>query len=300
LRFALVSDLHIDINEKRRFSTFTSTLIDYLSTLSIDGLIVTGDIAGKNSYLDKFFRLSSKLEIEYQIFVPGNHDVWVNHKAEDLSWFQLEQYLPQLCQKYGWHYLPGDPLSIGQIGIVGTMGWYDYSLRNMIWDDVVNFSDYERKVNPHTGYRWMDRSFAKFGKSTDEDLLLHFLQQLECDIQLSLEINPSKMIVCTHFVPKMIVCTHFVPFREFVQYHGVLANDYFTAFYGSSKLGELILKYASELKQMAVVFGHTHQPKIQTLYESITGYCVPIGYPREYGDIELEDLFNQRIHILSI
>lgn len=290
MRFALISDLHIDINEKRRSNIFTRSFFDYVSTLSIDGLIVTGDIAGKNSYLDKFFRLGSELEIDYRIFVPGNHDVWVNHQAEGLSWFQLEQYLPQLCQKYGWYYLPGDPLSIDEIGIVGTMGWYDYSLRNKIWDDKVVLSDYRRKINPQNGYRWMDRSFAQFGNFSDKDLVFHFLQQLNSDIQLSLENNPSKMVVCTHFVP----------FQDFIQYRGIIAYDYFTAFYGSAKCGELILSYTSNLKEMAVVFGHVHQPKIQEVSGSVTGYCVPIGYPREYGDSELNDLFDQRIQVLSI
>ena len=137
MKLVVFSDPHIDIQEKRGYPKFLIKLNEYLESIEPDIILVTGDIAGSTSQIQKFLE-GITTSAKKKIFCPGNHDIWVNSKAHDASWVKYYQILPQLCAELGWHYLPNQPLIVDNVAFVGTMGWYDYSTRNPIWDDKIN------------------------------------------------------------------------------------------------------------------------------------------------------------------
>src|SRR4029077_2477663 len=93
-----------------------------------DALILAGDVgAGDNcaSWLALFADL-----VCTKALVPGNHDIWVEaNDARGDSLGVYREYLPRLCGEHGFHYLDGGPLLLSgaEIGLVGSINWYDYS-----------------------------------------------------------------------------------------------------------------------------------------------------------------------------
>jgi len=288
LKILALSDIHLDINIKRKELSFTNQLISYLSQQSADVLVLTGDIAGNTRQIVDFFNKTLDLPFAYKIYVPGNHDIWVNQAAINLSEIKYYDILAEIAQQFGWYYLPNNPLILDNTVFLGTMGWYDYSTRNPIWDDRCSLSQYSQKKHPNGMTELMDRYFVKFGK-TDREIA----KQLNTD--LSNDFNYIERRMSPDDIGQYVILTHMVPFEQFIPYRGLFRYDYFTAFYGNIALGDLIKRRTNRIPTH-VIFGQTHIPKIKQLNSRLFGYCVPIGYPREYGkNIPLQKIFSNRI-----
>jgi len=182
---------------------------------------------------------------------------------------------------------------LDDVAIVGTMGWYDYSSRNRIWDNHISISDYGQKELPSSNLELMDRYYANFGLS-DLEMAAKFTKDLRTDLQyVTNRVDLEEL-------DSVIAMTHMVPFSEFIEYRGLLKYDYFTAFFGNFGLGELMRELSERIKVHSF-FGQTHIPRIKRLSPNLTGYCVPIGYPREYGrNADLNDVFSVRIKEITI
>ena len=287
------SDIHIDINSARKSHNFEIELIEYLSNLDGDILIFTGDIAGQTKKVFDFLEITSSLNFETKLFVPGNHDLWVNQNSEDLSKVKYYEIFPEICERLSWHYLPNDPLIIDNTVFLGTTGWYDYSSRNRIWDNQYNLSDYAKKKHPLSNMELSDRHYIRFG-SDDIDIANQFNQDLVNDFEyVHQRISPSE-------INNYVILSHVVPFEKFIVYRGIFKYDYFTAFFGNFNLGQVIRDNTGR-NTCYSFFGQTHIPNHKLIDNRIEAYCVPIGYPREYGrNISLQKLFRNRIKLLDI
>jgi hypothetical protein len=316
MRVAVFSDIHADINTAREDPDFTLKLIAHLNEMDIDMLLVVGDISGSFSGIQSFFYDLQTVDVKYRLFCPGNHDIWVNQASFDGSLAKYYELLPELSQYFDWHYLPQNPLIIDGIGFAGTIGWYDYSTRNLQFDDQINKESYQQKINPVSGSKWMDRYFAKFGNLTDGQITSRFNLDLQMDLKkLGIqsnapvidEKNVSKNNPKTEYLSDknkkdldtLIVSSHFVPFQEFITYRGTLHWDYFSAFIGNLSLGQIINDIPSGLRRIAC-FGHTHSNKQMILSSGVEGYCSPIGYNHEWNSTSLEEVFSKRISLLDI
>ncbi|MHA2098068.1 MAG: metallophosphoesterase [Candidatus Kariarchaeaceae archaeon] len=319
MKLAVFSDPHIDIQIKRGFPDFLSELDRYLNSIRPDIIMVTGDVAGSTKSIQQFFE-GINLDAT-KIFCPGNHDVWVNSKSHDASWVKYYQVLPELCEIFGWHYLPNNPLTIKNTAFVGTMGWYDYSSRNPAWDDEISLDEYKSKINKDTGSMWMDREFAKFGYD-DKQVADHLAFELISDLNsisqnlLSDPINVRSQITDSlskwkkkkksnsidfQSLDTIIIGTHIVPFLEFVRLTGKLDWDYFSAYIGNATLGEIIDGITDELRKISV-FGHTHFPQRKMIKPNFEAICCPLGYPNEWKKhrSNLNDLFTKGIIEIDI
>ncbi|MCE7736097.1 MAG: hypothetical protein GPJ54_14540 [Candidatus Heimdallarchaeota archaeon] len=320
MKLAVFSDPHIDIQENRGFPRFLEKLNQYLNNIEPDVIMVTGDVGGNTKTIQKFLQ---GIDVDAKkIFCPGNHDIWVNNKAHDASWAKYYQILPELCELYNWHYLPNQPFTMNNVAFVGTMGWYDYSSRNRIWDKTVSLDDYETKINKKTGGMWMDREFARFGDYNDKIIADHFSFELITNLNwisqdlLSDPINVRSQITdylskwtlkrksntnYTNDLDTIIIGTHIVPFLEFVKFTGKLDWDFFSAFIGNSTLGDIIDRISQDLRKISV-FGHTHFPQRRLMKSNLDAICCPIGYPNEWNmqHSELDELFHKRIIELDI
>lgn len=310
VRIACFSDPHSDIQKARGYPHFLTSLRKFLEGLDINVILVTGDIAGSTAECQKFFDEIS-FENIHQLFVPGNHDIWVNSQSEDGSWIKYYQILPELCKEHGWGFLPKHPIIIDEVGFTGSIGWYDYSTRNENWDAKFSIEDYMGKTNPDDGRVWMDRDFVRFGHS-DTLVAEHFNAELLEDISWLLGrqltgyrkipgISESSHInLNTHSIRKLVVGTHIVPFKSMVQHMHNTNWDYFSAFIGNKSLGEMLTQ-VSNLIDVVSISGHTHYPQ-HLILSGIQALCVPFGYPHEWsrGYSSLEEMFNQRIKILDL
>jgi len=293
MRIVSLSDIHLDINLKRKDNKFHRKLVNFLCDVKADTLIIAGDIAGNTRLLIEFFELSRSIPIENKIYVPGNHDLYVNQAADNLSTIKYYEILPTITEQYDWNYLPKDPFVIDNIQFAGTIGWYDYSSRNKIWDDQIPLKQYIAKKHPNHNLELMDRHFVKFGKS-DEQMSQQFTSDLLKDLAYIDRRYDYDEIDHT------VIVSHMVPFREFIPYRGLVQYDFFTAYFGNLNLGDTILNY-SQNREVTTIFGQVHIPKSKRLTPNLMGYCVPIGYPREYGrNLPLDDLFRNRVQIFDL
>lgn len=257
--------------------------------------------------------------VRKKIFCPGNHDIWVNGKSFDASWVKYYQILPELCDLLDWHYLPRQPIVIDNVGFAGTVGWYDYSSRNPVWDDKVTIEQYATKLNEATGAVWMDREFARFGKYSDQAVADHFateliddlsqisidlivpMPELHSSVSLNIDYQYKEKQQSNKEIDTIVIGTHIVPFIDFVKFTGGLEWDYFSAFIGNTTLGKIISNIKKDVKTISV-FGHTHFPQRKKINDNLEAICCPIAYPNEWErkHSTLEDLFANRIISVDI
>ncbi|MFW9992565.1 MAG: metallophosphoesterase [Candidatus Odinarchaeota archaeon] len=282
MRVVAFSDTHIDINSMMLASNeeraFTRDFIDVLRDSKPDILVCAGDVTPDSQLLEKTLRtIVKEVKAHEYFFVPGNHDIWFGKSvdAEGTATSSLDKHerlLPLVTKSAGFHFLPGRPLAVDKIGFLGSTGWYDYSFRDMQWDNEIDQLHYAAKR--HSGLVWNDVNYAEWEMS-DPKVCDWMIKQLEKDYK---ELQNQGIDEC-------ILILHHVPFRDFVSYKNDLSWDFFSAFIGSKKFGEWALTH-SEIS--TVIFGHTHFQK-NGIIDSISCYCNPVGYLHEAGD-EITDL----------
>jgi UDP-2,3-diacylglucosamine pyrophosphatase LpxH len=276
---AFTSDLHTDTHAANR--QVWQEMVAILRDVQPDVFICCGDVAADAQQFGVTLFALEHLP-GAKLFVPGNHDVWIQNRA----WVQrgitsaqkYYQLLPALCRAAGVHPLWLEPYVHEDIAFCGSMGWYDYSLRNPIFDQEISRQDYRRK---HFQDRlWNDRRFVIWPAAhteptqalclSDEALTAHlvseFAQQLQRGQQLA---------------RRIVAVTHMLPFRAMMQYHQEARWDYFGAFMGSTLLGDL-LQSCPEVH--LVLAGHTHR-KMSLHVGRIAIHTSPLGYARQWQEL---------------
>uniref|UniRef100_A0A7C3MJ97 Serine/threonine protein phosphatase n=1 Tax=Dictyoglomus thermophilum TaxID=14 RepID=A0A7C3MJ97_DICTH len=248
MRILAISDLHLDyirlrnglnLQEEREI---LRKIRDYLLTDNPNILIIGGDISSKIWEVELFFEEFSYTNINI-VFVPGNHDVWKEGKITSTDKYYY--ILPNICEDFGIHFLPRNPFITGKWAFLGTLGWYDYTLGNSDYPK----EDYDKGV--FRGLKWRE-TFWKLINFTNIngnclsniEICKLFIEELEKDFYKVENFNK-------------IVITHMLPFKELV-----MIKNFFSAYLGSEKLGEVILKNKADF----VICGHEHNPQSLTIY----------------------------------
>ena len=255
LRIAVTSDIHWEVSRtaaERR--AFIGALAETLTAAEPDVVLLAGDAGnGPRSVREALSHLAvGRLA---NLFVPGNHDVWLTDRERDdgvdTSFAALDA-LAEACAATGFRYLPGDPVVVGGVGFAGSCGWYDYTFRSP--EVPANFADYRAKAwggsqNQDGWYvRWEERG----SRLDDGEVADRMLAQLGADLaRLGLDEDGGG--------PPTVAATHMLPFRELASYRGPSdwGWDFNSAFFGSEGLGRL---YDGLPAVRAIVAGHTHTP----------------------------------------
>ncbi len=205
---------------------------------------------------------------------------------------KYEKDLPKVAKRAGFHYLPGHPLLIEEfnMGLVGSIGWYDYSFRNEKYDEQLGNPEqaYASKVLPGEGV-FNDVFFARWGMP-DTRVVARLLQQLSQDTELLVMMNGGDRPL------HLLGIFHHVPFRQGVIYKNQLWWDFFSAYMGAECLGAFLLE-----RQFTMVFhGHTHF-QLHYSVQNTQVHCHPIGYPNEWQNRrDLYDELRRRIELITL
>ena len=187
-----------------------------MNAIEADVLLVVGDTASSEG--DSLERCLSRFQFDGpKLIVAGNHDLWT-HESDSYRVFTED--LPRRVRALGWQWLEEDPFISGDVGIVGTVGWYDYAFA---WPALgIPRRFYEAKISPGAAERfsefaplferrddlsqhaqeivarWNDGRYAKLGR-TDEQFLEELLEKLKRHLETMSGLRG--VMVATHCVP---------------------------------------------------------------------------------------------------
>lgn len=262
MKIVATADLHYDIERSREPAR---QLAAEICRLDADALLILGDVAGRDAgILSECLRLFDGFKGR-KFLVAGNHDIWTDPGGNSLT--RLEHELPDLCRQAGFHFLDMQPAAIGNIGLVGSIGWYDYSFRPAHLGIPLRF--YRAKIAPGAaarlpgfddlladtsdipeeafaiGTRWMDAEHVRLGMS-DIDFCHRLIERLASHLEQ----------VASH-CQKIVVGLHHLPFAEMVPPSDRPSWAFASAFLGSEMFGELLV---DQPKVCSILCGHSHHP----------------------------------------
>lgn len=257
MRLLLTADLHYN---HPRSHPLAKELIEKMNAAGGDILLLVGDTATadgpKLEECLSLFRFNGP-----KLFVPGNHELWTG-RPDSHALFSEE--LPRRCRAVGWHWLCDRPFISGDLAIVGSLGWYDYSYAQPSLGIPRRF--YQSKISPGVALRleeyqhlladrsdidpasldivarWNDGVHIRLGRSDEQ-----FLDEL-------LEILDRQLAALSH-IKTVIAATHCLPFSQLLPPSHSAQWDFAKAYLGSDRIGKVLLKYPNVRR---LYCGHSH------------------------------------------
>lgn len=259
MRVGILSDIHVDINNKEGNSV-EDAILKTLDEKNVDILIIAGDVS--SDYQETLrvlndFQQRSRARI---LFVPGNHDIW-NKSHADMDTWEIYDALSEFSGS-----LIRENIVINDWAFVGDIGWYDYSFGS---NEYKEEDFYSGKAFKST---WQDKKYVNWQKSDIEvtDLIYSNLKE-------RLELVKDKSI---------ILVTHMLIDERFIVPESQEIWKYFNAFLGSDKYQKLVDDYNIRY----AIMGHVHYRKRATTGK--TEYiCNCLNYRSQW--INKEDAFKE-------
>ena len=277
MRLLATADLHYNHPRGRPLA---DDVIDQMNAAGGDVLLVVGDTATADG--DALERCLSRFHFNGpRLFVAGNHELWT---ARDDSHAILADELPRRVRALGWQWLQTEPFVSGDVAVVGSVGWYDYSLAATRLGIPRRF--YEAKVSPGAAARfsqhapllaeaddippiahsvlgrWNDGVHVKLHR-TDEQFLEELLQTVKRDLE---RVRDAR---------EVIAAIHHLPFRELLPPSKSDQWDFAKAYLGSETIGRLLLEYPHVRR---VFCGHSHFAS-----EATVGHIHAVNIGSGYG-----------------
>src|SRR4051812_40333433 len=157
MRILATADLHYNHGKSKMLA---EEVIEEMNSVPADLLLVVGDTAVSDG--DWIEQCLSRFRFDGpKLFVAGNHELWT---AGPDSYRLFREELPARVRTLGWSWLEGDAFVCGDVAIVGSIGWYDYSFAQKELEIPRQF--YEAKVSPGAAER-LDKYLHLLEKSSD-------------------------------------------------------------------------------------------------------------------------------------
>lgn len=274
-RIAFASDLHVDITPGNQ--RLLPHLAEEFRRLEADAIVLAGDIANSLSGWREALIHFNEIKVP-KFVIPGNHDVWIEsqralRRGQDSAW-KYRVALPECAREFGFHYLPGRPLVLGDTGFAGSLGWYDYSLRDKRLDGVLSKADYDR--GEFREGSWNDIRYAAWLREPYADDWRRRRARIGnieiCKIMRD-ELDRDLQQIAGQ-VSKLVVAIHTAPIERALD-RGA-APDPFDAYEGSVEYGILLKEFASQ-RSLVVICGHRHKP-LDIEEDGVRVMRNPIGY----------------------
>lgn len=246
IRIAISSDLHFDFAGHLTEPDAIRALAARVRDERPDAVVLAGDLAhGLDAFgacVDCFRDAGAPLAV-----LAGNHDVWKDEATGTGSLALWERALPEATRARGAVWLEHDTLRVGDVAVVGSLAWYDYSAVDPgVVMAPAQIGRVKRLFNNDA--HWIDwpHDDRAFARALGEGML----QRLDAACR-----DPA--------VRAVLVVTH-VPILEAQMIRKPddprwgLSNAYF----GNMTLGHEVVR---QPKVRAVVSGHTHFARHETL-----------------------------------
>lgn len=282
MRIAFTSDIHIDLNPPETLPALAA----HLTSLSADVVVIAGDLAtGATTWLRTLLAL--RPTAPHLLVLAGNHDVWTTPEAQKKgydAWTWLDKLLPALCAEAGVHYLDGGALTLGNVGFVGTLGWYDLSLREHLLD--VPMEAY--RTGEWGGMKWMDHVYARWPDADGAPLPCEAIsERLRARFTTQLQgLTTRRVVAATHMLA--------FPDQIFSKQHP--GWRFVNAFMGSRKLGDVI---RADPRVVLAIAGHTHIPS-DTRQGHVRAVVSPLGYRREWRASNVTDAITKAVTVVDL
>ncbi len=288
MRILITADLHYDIPRSR---AATERLARDVLDHPADALALVGDTAGADlATLGECLALFAGFP-GLKLLVPGNHCLWTTPGGRD-SLARYHHDIPAVCAEHGFEVLDHAPKVLGNVGLVGSIGWYDYSLRDESLEVPLDF--YRAKVSPGAaiyygmddlvaahrhvlterhrklGVRWRDGE--KISLPFDD---VEFTRRLSDRLAGQLaELSPQ--------CEQIVALLHHLPFADLLPKGRPDRFAFAGAYLGSDRLGETLLDCP---KVTHVYCGHSHWPA-----RARVGHIHAVNVGSTYKDKKLEVL----------
>lgn len=249
MRIAAISDLHIDIN---RDYPVLECLRDEVERSGASCLIIAGDISEDFRIVkDKMRALEDSASFSV-LYVPGNHDLW----SPEPSKFKIDYIYSSYRDDE--RCLSGKSVTLNGVTFIGDVGWYDYSFGNH-----ERFCDEMFEKMTYSGRTWQDALRNPWTRDNRRKCQ----EQLE-SLEEKLEKAKGK---------KIVAVTHMLPIRDFTVLDARPEWEYFNAFLGSSRFGELFEKHGVSFS----ISGHVHYRR-EVERNGVSYICPCLGYYSEW------------------
>lgn len=213
-----------------------------------------------------------------RLLTGGNHDLWCPGGDSLKRW---REELASVARACGFAYLDEAPVVLDGLGVVGSVGWYDYSFADGELGLPREF--YEAKLGPGLALRmgcesplarlaadlpehlrritarWMDGVYVRLPMS-DEAFTRELVERLRGHVEA---VAPR--------CERIVACLHHLPFAEMVLRKSDPNWNFANAFMGSERFGEVLLA----CPKVAYVFvGHSHARQVLRKEHIV---CVNVG-----------------------
>ncbi len=268
MRLIATADLHYN---HLRSKPLAQEVIEQINRAGGDVLLVVGDTAtGDGDALEQClarFRFAGP-----KLFVAGNHELWT---LGDDSEALIHEALPRRVRALGWQWLQTDPFVAGDLAIVGSVGWYDFSFAQENLGIPLRF--YRHKISPGAarGLSSMAHLFDRTDDLTDfarsivarwnDGRFVHLAQSDEAFLQTLLDRLASQLDALME-MKTIVAAIHHLPFAELLPPPHRPQWDFAKAYLGSARIGELLLKHPNVRYALC---GHSHmavEAKIRHLH----------------------------------
>ena len=177
MRVFAISDLHLDYAVNR----------EWLQQLprhayNDDVLILAGDVSDRLTLLEDAFKVLTE-RFAAVLFVPGNHDLWVNRESLQHSFEKLDAVLAATRE----HGVRTDIYRMGELAIVPLLGWYDYSFGAA--------DDYLKSA-------WADYRNCRWPGHDETSLTRFFTEQNPAPSSSMLQ-DARQIVTFSHFLPRI-------------------------------------------------------------------------------------------------
>jgi predicted phosphodiesterase len=240
MRVFAISDLHLDYAANREWLQQLS-----MHEYSDDILLLAGDVSDRFTLLEGAFSALTK-RFSAVLFVPGNHDLWINRERLPDSFAKLDAVLAATRE----HGVRTSTYREGELAIVPLLGWYDYSFGAA--------DDYLKAA-------WADYRNCQW-PGHDETSLTRFFTEQNPSLSSSALQGARQVITFSHFLPRIDLMPERIPDKH-RKIYPVL---------GTTVLESQLRGLGSSLH----VYGHSHVNR-QVTIDGVTYINNAFGYPSE-------------------
>ncbi len=254
MRIVFTSDLHIDVSERQHDAVTAITRV--IRERRPDVVVVAGDAGNTIAAIEETLSFFSQIDAR-KFFIPGNHDVWIETENDNLIDCRVKyaERIPEACRKKGFHDLGREPVVLGNVGFVGSLGWYDYSFA----DPRLGMSEEDYWRGRYGDEIWWDKKMTywmpprRLGTSSEAGKpAKERMSDTEVCAEMCTRLD-AHLGAIEKRVETIVAVIHTLPF-----FVGLPRSDpphYLDAYTGSERLGRIL---EAHLKVEHCIHGHKH------------------------------------------